>query len=95
MVEFVTRTGHAARALDGVDLSVSTGEVLAIVGESGSRKTTLARPLMGLERPTRGEVRFEGRPLDYSFRALKRYRSRVQMVIQDASGSLNPRQTVY
>ena len=86
MVEFLTRTGHAARALDGVDLSVKSGEVLAIVGESGSGKTTLARCLMGLERPTRGEVLFEGRPLDYSFRALKRYRRRVQMVLQDAAG---------
>jgi oligopeptide/dipeptide ABC transporter ATP-binding protein len=95
MVEFVTRTGHAARALDGVDLSVRRGEVLAIVGESGSGKTTLARTMMGLERPTRGEVLFEGRQLDYSVRALKRYRSRVQMVLQDAAGSLNPRQTVY
>ncbi|HET6938668.1 MAG TPA: ABC transporter ATP-binding protein [Nocardioides sp.] len=95
MVEFVTRTGHAARALDGVDLLVRGGEVLAIVGESGSGKTTLARTLVGLERPTRGEVLFEGRQLDYSVRALKRYRSRVQMVLQDAAGSLNPRQTVY
>jgi oligopeptide/dipeptide ABC transporter ATP-binding protein len=94
MVEFATRTGHAARALDDVDLSVTRGEVLAIVGESGSGKTTLARTLMGLERPTRGEVLFGGQPLDYSVRALKRYRSRVQMVLQDAAGSLNPRQTV-
>jgi oligopeptide/dipeptide ABC transporter ATP-binding protein len=94
-VEFVTRTGHAARALDGVDLSVPRGEVLAIVGESGSGKTTLARTLMGLERPTHGQVLFEGTPLDYSFRALKAYRSRVQMVLQDAAGALNPRQTVY
>ena len=94
-VEFVTRSGHAARALDEVDLTVPRGEVLAIVGESGSGKTTLARTLMGLERPTRGEVLFEGVPLDYSFRAMKAYRSRVQMVLQDAAGSLNPRQTVY
>ena len=94
-VEFVTRSGHTARALDGVDLSVPRSEVLAIVGESGSGKTTLARTLMGLERPTAGEVLFEGEPLDHSFRALKAYRSRVQMVLQDAAGSLNPRQTVY
>jgi peptide/nickel transport system ATP-binding protein len=94
-VEFVTRTGHAARALDGVDLTAHRGEVLAIVGESGSGKTTLARTLMGLERPTSGQVLFEGQPLDYTFRALKQYRSRVQMVLQDAAGSLNPRQTVY
>jgi oligopeptide/dipeptide ABC transporter ATP-binding protein len=95
LVQFVTRSGHAARALDGVDLSVRRGEVLAIVGESGSGKTTLARTLIGLERPAQGEVLFEGRPLDYSFRALRAYRSRVQMVLQDAAGSLNPRQTVY
>jgi oligopeptide/dipeptide ABC transporter ATP-binding protein len=94
-VEFVTRTGHAARALDGVDLAVHGGEVLAIVGESGSGKTTLARTLMGLQRPTRGEVHFEGRPLNYSIRGLRKFRSRVQMVLQDAAGSLNPRQTVY
>lgn len=95
VVEFNTRSGHAARALDGVDLAVPRGEVLAIVGESGSGKTTLARTLMGLQRPTSGQVLFEGEPLDHSFRALKRYRSRVQMVLQDAAGSLNPRQTVY
>ena len=59
-VEFVTRSGHAARALDGVDLSVARGEILAIVGESGSGKTTLARTLMGLQRPTTGDVLVDG-----------------------------------
>ena len=71
------------------------GEIVALVGESGSGKTTLARTLMGLQRPSRGEVRFEGKPLDYSIRGLRRFRSQVQMVLQDAAGSLNPRQTVY
>ncbi|HEX5087347.1 MAG TPA: ABC transporter ATP-binding protein [Nocardioides sp.] len=94
-VEFLTRAGHAARALDGVDLSVQPGEVLALVGESGSGKTTLARTLMGLQRPTRGQVLLEGRPLDYSARGLRSYRRRVQMVLQDAAGALNPRQNVY
>ena len=95
LVEFVTRSGHAARALDSVDVSVRRGEVLAIVGESGSGKTTLARTLIGLQRPTAGEVLLEGRPLTYSTRGLRNLRSRVQMVLQDASASLNPRQTVY
>ena len=76
-------------------MSVSRGEVLALVGESGSGKTTLARTLVGLQRPTAGEVRFEGRPLDYSARGLRTLRRHVQMVLQDAAGSLNPRQTVY
>ena len=94
-VDFSTRSGPVARALDGVDLMVAAGEVLALVGESGSGKTTLARALVGLQRPSRGEVRFEGRPLDYSNRALRRFRGQVQMILQDAAGSLNPRQSVY
>ena len=94
-VEFTTRTGTVATALDGVDVEVRAGEILALVGESGSGKTTLARTLVGLQRPTSGEVRFAGEPLAYSGRALRRLRSEVQMVLQDAAGSLNPRQTVY
>ena len=94
-VDFSTRSGPIARALDGVDLAVAAGEVVALVGESGSGKTTLARTLVGLQRPGTGEVRFAGRPLDYSHRALRRYRGQVQMILQDAAGSLNPRQSVY
>jgi peptide/nickel transport system ATP-binding protein len=95
VVEFNTRSGAVARALDGVDVQVRPGEVLALVGESGSGKTTLARTMIGLERPTAGEVRFGGSRLDYSIPGLRRLRRRVQMVLQDASSSLNPRHTVY
>jgi len=94
-VEFTTRSGASARALDGVHVSVQRGEILAIVGESGSGKTTLARTLIGLQAPSSGQVLLEGAPLSYSTRALRTLRSRVQMVLQDAAGSLNPRQTVY
>jgi oligopeptide/dipeptide ABC transporter ATP-binding protein len=94
-VEFITRNGTVATALDGVDVEVRAGEILALVGESGSGKTTLARTLVGLQRPTVGEVLFDGKPLSYSGRALRRLRGEVQMVLQDAAGSLNPRQTVY
>ncbi|MDQ6686385.1 MAG: ABC transporter ATP-binding protein [Actinomycetota bacterium] len=94
-VAFTTRSGVVARALDGVDVSVRTGEITAIVGESGSGKTTLARALVGLQRPTEGEVLFEGRPIERSSKGLRRFRSQVQMVLQDAAGSLNPRQSVY
>ncbi|WP_086731208.1 ABC transporter ATP-binding protein, partial [Streptomyces carpinensis] len=84
-----------ARAVDGVDLDIRPGEIVALVGESGCGKTTLARSLMGLVPPTTGRVTFAGAPLDYSSRALKAYRKRVQLVLQDPSGSLNPRHTVY
>ncbi|MET9968755.1 ABC transporter ATP-binding protein [Streptomyces sp. NPDC006356] len=95
----VTYPGHhgspPARAVDGVELDIGAGEIVALVGESGCGKTTLARALLGLEPPTGGRVVFDGEPLRYSSRALKAYRRRVQLVLQDPTGSLNPRHTVY
>ena len=94
-VRFAGRRGSVARAVDGVDLDVLPGEVLALVGESGCGKTTLARTILGLERPAQGEVRFKGEPIAYDNASLRRYRREVQMVFQDPSGALNPRQTIY
>lgn len=95
-VVFPGRRGdREARAVDGVDLDVRPGEIVALVGESGCGKTTLARSLLGLVTPTSGRVTFDGKPLEYASRALKAYRRRAQLVLQDPSGSLNPRHTVY
>ncbi|WP_439946624.1 ABC transporter ATP-binding protein [Streptomyces sp. BBFR109] len=95
-IAFPGRNGAPpARAVDGVDLDIRPGEIVALVGESGCGKTTLARSLLGLVPPTAGRVLFDGTPLATSARALKAYRKRVQLVLQDPSGSLNPRHTVY
>jgi peptide/nickel transport system ATP-binding protein len=87
------RARTEARAVDGVDLDIAPGEVVALAGESGSGKTTLARTILGLERPRSGTIAFDGSPVGR--RDLRTYRRSVQMVFQDPAGSLNPRQTVY
>jgi oligopeptide/dipeptide ABC transporter ATP-binding protein len=80
------------RAVDGVDLEVAQGETVGLVGESGCGKTTLGRCIVGLYRPTAGEVRYHGQALAPTRdRATRR---QLQMVFQDPHSSLNPRMTV-
>ncbi len=84
------------RAVDGVSFDVRPGEVLALVGESGCGKTTIARAVMRLVEPTAGRVVFRGRDVTHlRGRGLRELRQRFQMVFQDPYESLDPRQTVF
>ena len=80
------------RAVDGVSFDIARGETLALVGESGCGKSTVARMLVGLYGLTRGDIRFDGQPLagmaESGGRAM---RKRLQMIFQDPYASLNPR----
>ena len=88
------RNKTTVHALAGVDLEVSRGTALAVVGESGAGKSTLARCIAGLEQPDSGEIWFGGSRVGgpHSLQAQEFHRQ-VQLVLQDSATALNPRFT--
>lgn len=100
-LQYKSRKGVSGReekvnALNGVDLSIKRGEILAIAGESGCGKSTLAKALIRLERYQRGTIKFEDKDLSQlSAEELKAFRQKVQMVFQNPYASLNPKMKIY
>jgi peptide/nickel transport system ATP-binding protein len=89
------RTGEVA-AVRGVSFNIAPGEILGLIGESGSGKTTVARAVMGLVRSATGSIRLEGRELlGLSERELRKVRRRLHLIFQDPYDSLHPGMRVY
>lgn len=91
----IKRQVGAIRAVDGISFAVNKGETLGIVGESGCGKSTTARAIAQLYKPTAGEVLFEGQDLiKMSEKELLKHRKNIQMIFQDPYASLDSRMTV-
>ncbi|MEA2550419.1 MAG: peptide/nickel transport system ATP-binding protein [Actinomycetota bacterium] len=91
-----TRRRKPVLAVDGVSFEIRPGEVLALVGESGCGKTSIARAVMRLLEPSGGTIVFNGTDITaLKNRALRPLRAGIQMVFQDPYESLDPRQTVF
>lgn len=83
------------KAVDGITFTIREGETVALIGESGCGKTTTAKLILGLETPTNGTIRFNGKDIQLMTRAERReYRRSVQAVFQNPYASLNPRMRV-
>lgn len=89
---FGRQTGEV-KAVDNVSFSIEKGKVYGLAGESGSGKSTIARMIMGLTRPTSGDILLDGRNITGET-GTRAYGRKVQMVFQNPGSSLNPRRTV-
>ena len=91
-VHFPAKGGQVVRAVENVSFTIAAGETLALVGESGSGKSTLGYTVAGLQSPTTGQLRFEGKTLAGS--TWREARKKIQIVFQDPFGALDPRMPV-
>lgn len=91
----IVASNATVHALNGIDIILEPGKTLGIVGESGCGKSTLARLIVGLESPSAGSVRWNGKEVvNLSRNSIRTHNSAIQLVFQDPYSSLNPRQRI-
>ncbi|MFP3262917.1 MAG: ABC transporter ATP-binding protein [Nitrososphaeria archaeon] len=92
----ITGTKLYVRAVDDVSMDIGRGEVVGLVGETGSGKTTLGKAIVRLVNPTGGQIIYDGVDIaSLDGPALRKYRGRLQMIFQDPYDSINPRMSVF
>lgn len=93
---FLGRKATKVTALENINLKIKTGEVLGLVGRSGSGKTTIGRLVLKLESPDKGEINFCNAEIsNFKGKSLKHFRKNMQMICQDPYQSLNPYFSIY
>ena len=91
----IIREKRSVHAVNDISLSIQKGEALCVVGESGCGKSTVARLVAGLLKPTKGAIHYDGHRIDtLKGKGLLPYRKRMQMIFQNPYASLNPRMTI-
>jgi len=94
MWESITRKPEPEATVENINLTLNKGETLALIGESGSGKSTILKTIAGLNKAKGGEIMFHGKPLDILEKRTKEQKKQIQMIFQNPDASLNPKQTI-
>ncbi|PSU42444.1 ABC transporter ATP-binding protein [Photobacterium frigidiphilum] len=92
--ESITRKPEPEATVDNINLTLKKGETLALIGESGSGKSTILKTIAGLNQAKGGEIIFNGKPLKTLEKRTKEQKKQIQIIFQNPDASLNPKQTI-